>query len=94
MIIKRQISAVEKKFKAAKNAAALSEMRYDKGVVSFLEVLDTQRELFAVELELSETKQEFYNAYVKLYKALGGGWISKEASEKIPNFHENLFKKN
>jgi len=91
---KRQISAIEKKFKAAKNAATLSEMRYDKGVVSFLEVLDTQRELFAVELELSETKQEFYNAYVKLYKALGGGWIAKEASEKTPNFHENLFKKN
>ncbi len=79
---KRQISAIEKKFKAAKNAAALSKMRYDKGVVSFLEVLDTERELFAVELELSETKQEFYNAYVKLYKALGGGWLSGEEMEE------------
>ncbi|MCD6271676.1 MAG: efflux transporter outer membrane subunit [Deltaproteobacteria bacterium] len=84
---KRQISAIEKKFKAAKNAAVLSKMRYDKGVVSFLEVLDTERALFAVELELSETKQEFYNAYVKLYKALGGGWLSgkeMEEAEKDP----------
>jgi multidrug efflux system outer membrane protein len=79
---KRQISAIEKKFKAAKNAAALSKMRYDKGVVSFLEVLDTERVWFAVELELTETKQEFYNAYVKLYKALGGGWLSEKEMEE------------
>ncbi len=79
---KRQIVAVEKKLKAARNAAALSGIRYDKGIVSFLEVLETERGLFSVELELSGTKQEFYNAYVKLYKALGGGWISKEESSK------------
>jgi len=56
-------------------------MRCDKGVTSFLEVLDTERELFSVGLELSETKQQFYNAYVKLYKALGGGWLSREGME-------------
>jgi len=79
---KKQISAVERKFIAAKNAAFLSKMRYDKGFTSFLEVLDTERTLFAVELELSELKQQFYNAYVKLYKALGGGWLSEEEMEQ------------
>ena len=37
------------------------------------------------ELSLSETKQKFFAAYVNLYKALGGGWITqkeKEDSEK------------
>jgi len=78
---KNQISAVERKLKAAKNAAALSTLRYDKGVTSYLEVLDTERTLFDVELELSDLKQQFYNAYVRLYKALGGGWLTKAEME-------------
>jgi multidrug efflux system outer membrane protein len=79
---KEQISTVERKLKAAENAARLSNMRYDKGVTSYLEVLDTERTLFDVELELSQLKQEFYNAYVRLYKALGGGWLTKAEMEQ------------
>ena len=75
---KKQLSAVQRKNDAATNAAALSKMRYDKGVTSFLEVLDTERELFSVELELSELNQLFLTSYVRLYKALGGGWLSVE----------------
>ena len=82
---KRQISSVERKYKAAKNAAFLSKLRYDKGVTSYLEVLETERTLFSVGLELSELKQQFYNAYVKLYKALGGGWLSEEEMEQAQN---------
>jgi multidrug efflux system outer membrane protein len=78
---KIQISAVERKLKAAENAAALSKMRYDKGVTSYLEVLETERTLFDVGLELSELKQQFYNSYVRLYKALGGGWLTKAELE-------------
>ncbi len=79
---KEQISTVERKLKAAENAAALSKMRYDKGVTSYLEVLDTERTLFDVGLEYSELKQQFYNAYVRLYKALGGGWLTKAEMEQ------------
>jgi multidrug efflux system outer membrane protein len=78
---KTQISTVERKLKAAQNAARLSKMRYDKGVTSYLEVLDTERTLFDVGLEYSELKQQFYNAYVRLYKALGGGWLTKAEME-------------
>jgi len=79
---KEQISTVERKLKAAENAAALSKMRYDKGVTSYLEVLDTERTLFDVGLEYSELKRQFYNAYVRLYKALGGGWLTKAEMEQ------------
>ena len=79
---KEQISTVERKLKAAENAARLSKMRYDKGVTSYLEVLDTERTLFDVGLEYSELKQQFYNAYVRLYKALGGGWLTKAEMEQ------------
>ncbi len=79
---KNQISAVVRKYTAAENAAALSKMRYDKGVTSYLEVLETERTLFDVGLELSELKQQFYNAYVRLYKALGGGWLTQAEMEQ------------
>ncbi len=56
----------------------LSQHRYDKGVTSYLEVLDSQRQSFEAQLDYSQTRQELLNTYVQLYKALGGGWISEE----------------
>ncbi len=63
---------------AAQNAQYLSNERYDKGVTSFLELIESQRQAFEAELSLSETTQKLFNGYVKLYKALGGGWLSEE----------------
>ncbi len=73
---KRQIAAVGSQLKAAKNANMLSNERYDKGFSSYLEVLETERSLFNVQLQYSELKQRYLNAYVDLYKALGGGWMT------------------
>ena len=76
--LKTQLDAVTRKNTAAKNANKLSKLRYDKGATSYLEVLDTERTLFSVGLELSELEQQYRNAYVTLYNALGGGWLSEE----------------
>jgi multidrug efflux system outer membrane protein len=78
-MLKRQTAAIERRLKAAANANFLSKERYDKGVTSYLEVLDSERTLFEVELGNSERRQQLFNAYVRLYKALGGGWMTKEA---------------
>ena len=40
---------------------------------------EIERTLFEVELGNSERRQQLFNAYVRLYKALGGGWMTKEA---------------
>ena len=77
---RRELTAIERQQAAAKNANELSKERYDKGVSSYLEVLDTERSLFSAELNLSELRQLYLNAFVNLYKALGGGWISEEAT--------------
>ena len=73
----KQMAAVERKEKAARNANRLANLRYNRGVSSYLEVLETERSLFSTQLELSELKQQYLNAYVQLYKALGGGWTTK-----------------
>ncbi len=78
---KQEIISRQAHYTAADNAQNLSQQRYDKGVTSYLEVLETQRQAFESELNLSKTKQEFINSYILLYKAVGGGWISKEEKE-------------
>ena len=79
--LKREIKAKQKEATAAMNAEHLSKMRYDKGVSSYLEVLDNQRSSFNAQLGLSQTKRELIDAYINLYKALGGGWLSAEEEE-------------
>ena len=75
--LNEQLAAKERQYLAAKNAAMLSQMRYNGGVTSYLEVLESERTLFGVELEISELRRTHLNSYIRLYKALGGGWISK-----------------
>jgi multidrug efflux system outer membrane protein len=73
-----ELAAVIRQRDAAANAAILSKARYDEGITSYLEVLDSERTLFDASLNASATLQYRLNSYVSLYKAIGGGWISKE----------------
>ncbi len=79
--LKREISAKKDEANAAMNAERLSKLRYDKGVASYLEVLDNQRSSFNAQLGLSSLKRQLIDAYINLYKALGGGWLSAEEEE-------------
>lgn len=64
----------ERQVASARSAATLSRARYDGGVTSYLEVLDSDRSLFDNELAESITRRASLDAVVQLYKALGGGW--------------------
>lgn len=76
--LKEEMQARRDHVAAAQNAQFLSGERYDKGVTSYLEIIESQRQAFEAQLNLSQTTQQLFNAYVKLYKALGGGWLSEE----------------
>lgn len=56
------------------DAARLSRSRYEGGVTSYLEVLDSERQLFTAELNLAQAQRDELLAIVLLYRALGGGW--------------------
>ena len=77
-----QLESKKRELAASQNAARLSRSRYDKGVSSYLEVLETERNLFSVELEYSDLRKQYNNSYVRLYKALGGGWITPEERDR------------
>ncbi len=63
--------------RAADNAVRLSRARYYGGETSYLEVLESERQQFSAALEAAAAYTEQLIAYVQLYKALGGGWISE-----------------
>jgi multidrug efflux system outer membrane protein len=52
----------------------LADLRFRAGVISYLEVLDAQRQLFSAQLDLNASEVNQRLAAVQLYKALGGGW--------------------
>jgi multidrug efflux system outer membrane protein len=72
--LKEQLKAREDRLNASLNAQFLSGERYDKGVTSYLEFLESQRQAFESELNYVETRQQLLNAYVNLYRVLGGDW--------------------
>lgn len=75
---KYELDAVIRQRNAAANASRLSKARYDEGITSYLEVLDSERTMFDASLNASATLQYWLSSYVDLYKAIGGGWISPE----------------
>ena len=77
-----ELQAKEDRLRAANNASYLSSRRYIEGVTSYLEVIENQRQEFDAELSYSDNFQSLLNAHVKLYKSLGGGWISQAEIDK------------
>ncbi len=64
----------EKLVKLNQRAVELAEARYEEGLADYLDVLDSQRELFDAELDLTDTQRAQLVSVVRLYRALGGGW--------------------
>jgi multidrug efflux system outer membrane protein len=79
--LKEELLAREDHVRAAISARELSKERYDQGVTTYLEVLETERQAFNAELFYAEVKQQLFNAHVDLYRALGGGWITPEEEQ-------------
>lgn len=68
-----QVRAQERGVLAQRRLAALARQRYEEGVVSYLEVLDAERNLFAAEQTLLQLRSAQASNLVTLYVALGGG---------------------
>jgi multidrug efflux system outer membrane protein len=59
---------------ANRRAVAMANDLYTNGLVSFLNVLEAQRSLYASENDLAQSEAAMASNLVALYKALGGGW--------------------
>ena len=71
-----QLARQREQLSAAQTAVQLAEVRYHKGLVNYLDVLDAQRTALAAETQLVVTERTRLTDMVSLFKALGGGWAS------------------
>jgi len=59
----------------------LSDLRYQNGIASYLDLLDAQRSLFSAQQAVVQTRLAQLQSQVTLYKTLGGGW--KEPAQAV-----------
>lgn len=59
---------------AARRAVYLATERFNRGLIDSLNVIDAERQQYAIEQEYVATQQIAAAQFVALYKSLGGGW--------------------
>jgi multidrug efflux system outer membrane protein len=69
-----QRKAQQEQVKALRSALNISNLRYQGGVTSYVDVLLAKRTLFDAEFALAATHRLHLASVIQLYKALGGGW--------------------
>jgi NodT family efflux transporter outer membrane factor (OMF) lipoprotein len=65
-------------------AVDIAQRQYEQGLVTLLDVLEVQRNLFASEDALAVSNHSVWTDLVTIYKALGGGWQQPEAATDKP----------
>lgn len=69
--------ALERALASAKDTKGLAQERYDKGLTSYFEVVDSDRTVLQVRLTLAQLDAQQRITLSALAKALGGGWSGK-----------------
>ena len=64
----------ERLVESLRAAVDLADLRYRGGVASYLEYLDSERQLLGAQLLLVQIRRQELTNVVTLYRALGGGW--------------------
>ena len=71
----RRMDSLKKAVKAAGTALDLAKSKYRAGLVDFSDVMDAERSLQGLQDELASSQGESMSDLIRLYKALGGGWV-------------------
>ena len=77
-----QAAAQQRAVSQARRAASLATDRYRSGIVSYLEVVDANREALSAERANNQLAGQRLAATVQLVKALGGGWTRDQLFAK------------
>ncbi len=66
---------------ASQRAVTLANERYDRGLTDYLNVVDAERELYAIQGQYVSTQTAVADQFIALYRDLGGGW---QSFQKVP----------
>lgn len=73
--VKEVRQSTEKLFRSAKANHELSQIQYVNGSISYINLLDAQRQLFDAKIAMNKAHLNELLSVVQLYKALGGGLV-------------------
>ncbi len=76
--LRQRLEFLESRLAEAKAADRIARDRYQRGVSSLLQTLDSERRLRAAEDALNAAQGELWNTRIDLHLALGGDWGLKE----------------
>ena len=68
------LDIIKSQFNSSQNEDVLSEDKYNKGLISYLEYVDVKSRKIENEINLEEAKGNYRTQLVRVYKSLGGGW--------------------
>ena len=81
-----QSDAINRALLSARDTAALADQRYQRGLSSYLDVVDAQRVALQAERQEAQLRGQRALSTIFLAKALGGGW------EQAPTFETEISK--
>ncbi|MEO1658234.1 MAG: efflux transporter outer membrane subunit [Pseudomonadota bacterium] len=80
---RRTESKLRTSLEAAEETRDLSRLAYDGGVISFLQVIDAQRQLDVADDQLVIARLRTVESVISLYKSLGGGWSEADREQVV-----------
>ena len=69
-----RLAALDRAVAAAQRSLDLATQRYDRGIIDYLNVIDSQRQLFALQDQYAVGEQAAVGDFVTVCQNLGGGW--------------------
>ena len=79
-----RVSRLKLASEAAYNASLMAHQRYATGLSDFQTVLETQRTLLNTQDSVASASADVSSDYIRLYKALGGGWQTSMIDTTLP----------
>lgn len=83
LVIQGKTAEIEKTLAVAvsnlRQASELARLRYENGYAGYMDVLDAERSLYDLEIQLANVKMGHLSAIVQVCMALGGGWTDTAA---------------
>ena len=74
----------------SRRAVALATARYDQGLTDFLNVVDAERQQYAIEAQYVAAQQAAAENFVAVFKSLGGGWENYPQTPPVRRPHPAL----
>jgi outer membrane protein TolC len=72
-----RVKSLDKSTRAAARSVEIATLQYEKGMIAYQPLLDSERALVQQQDALAESRGSVGMDLVAIYKALGGGWRAR-----------------